>query len=165
MLRFNPNGVLSNFERLPSYARCQLYPLRHSGLCVYLSNQHAGRLRGISLPGRNKQQSISQYADDSSFMVREDKRYVDELVRLRNGRLQYWTLDQPFDILLISKWNGHLCNSHSAWNLLTWKHSWLYFYNLQKSHAWVLRAGNKAPSCHSISTTDSMTNRMRSLHS
>ena len=41
-----------------------------------------GRLRGVSLPGGKSQQSISQYADDSSFMVRGDKRYVDELVRI-----------------------------------------------------------------------------------
>ena len=41
-----------------------------------------GRLKGISLPGGIKQQCISQYADDSSFMVRGEKRYVDELVRL-----------------------------------------------------------------------------------
>ena len=41
-----------------------------------------GRLRGITLPGGNKQQSISQYADDFSFVVRGDKKYVDELVRL-----------------------------------------------------------------------------------
>ena len=41
-----------------------------------------GRLRRITLPGGHKQQSISQYADDSSFMVRGEKKYVDELVRL-----------------------------------------------------------------------------------
>jgi hypothetical protein len=41
-----------------------------------------GRLKGITLPGGNKQQSISQYADDSSFMIRREKKYVDELVRL-----------------------------------------------------------------------------------
>ena len=39
-----------------------------------------GRLKGITFPGRKKQQSISQYADDSSFVVRGDKKYVDELV-------------------------------------------------------------------------------------
>ena len=32
-----------------------------------------GRLRGITLPGGKKQQSISQYADDSLFMVRGEK--------------------------------------------------------------------------------------------
>ena len=41
-----------------------------------------GRLRGIILLGRNKQQSISQYADDSSFVIRGDKKYVDELVKI-----------------------------------------------------------------------------------
>jgi hypothetical protein len=41
-----------------------------------------GRLRGITLPGGTKQQCISQYADDSSFMVKGEKRYVDELVRI-----------------------------------------------------------------------------------
>ena len=39
-------------------------------------------MRGIVLLGGKKQHSVSQYADDSSFMVRGDKRYVDELVRL-----------------------------------------------------------------------------------
>lgn len=41
-----------------------------------------GMLRGVYLPGGKRQQNISQYADDSSFMVRGDKRYVDELVRI-----------------------------------------------------------------------------------
>ena len=41
-----------------------------------------GRIRGVVLPGGKKQQCISQYADDSSFMVKGDKRDVDELVRL-----------------------------------------------------------------------------------
>ena len=41
-----------------------------------------GRLRGIYLLGGKKQQCISQYADDSSFMVRGEKNDVDELVRL-----------------------------------------------------------------------------------
>ena len=41
-----------------------------------------GRLRGITLLGGNNQQSISQYAGDSFFIIRGDKRYVDELVRL-----------------------------------------------------------------------------------
>ena len=39
-----------------------------------------GRLRGITLLGENKQQNISQYADDSLFIVRGDNKYVDELV-------------------------------------------------------------------------------------
>ena len=41
-----------------------------------------GRLKGITLPGGKKQQSISQYTDDSSFMVRGEKKYVDEPVHL-----------------------------------------------------------------------------------
>ena len=41
-----------------------------------------GRIKGITLPGGKKQLNISKYADDSSFMVRGEKRYVDELVRL-----------------------------------------------------------------------------------
>ena len=41
-----------------------------------------GRLKDISLPGGDKEQNISQYADDSSFMVRGEKKYVDELARL-----------------------------------------------------------------------------------
>ena len=44
-----------------------------------------GRLEGITLPGGIKEQSISQYADDFSFIVRGKKRYVDELVRLLKG--------------------------------------------------------------------------------
>lgn len=41
-----------------------------------------GRLRGVVLPGGKKQQSVSQYVHNSSFMVKGGKRYVDELVRL-----------------------------------------------------------------------------------
>ena len=41
-----------------------------------------GRLRGLVLPGGTKQHCISQYADDSSFMVRGEKRYIDEMVRI-----------------------------------------------------------------------------------
>lgn len=41
-----------------------------------------GRLKRISLPGGKRWQSISQHADDSSFMIKRDKRYLDELVRL-----------------------------------------------------------------------------------
>ena len=41
-----------------------------------------GRLKGVYLPGGKKQQSISQYVDDSSFMVRGTKEDVDELERL-----------------------------------------------------------------------------------
>ena len=41
-----------------------------------------GRLKDISLPGGDKKQNISQYADDSLFMVRGEKKYVDELARL-----------------------------------------------------------------------------------
>jgi hypothetical protein len=39
-----------------------------------------GRLRGVFLPRGKKQQYISQYADDSSFMVKGAKEDVDELV-------------------------------------------------------------------------------------
>lgn len=41
-----------------------------------------GRLKRVVLPGGKKQQFISQYADDSSFMVKGEKKDVDELVRL-----------------------------------------------------------------------------------
>ena len=41
-----------------------------------------GRIRGVVLPGGKKQQCISQYADDSSFMVKGEKKDIDELVRL-----------------------------------------------------------------------------------
>ena len=41
-----------------------------------------GRIIGSSFPGGKKQQSILQYADDSSFTVRGEKRFIDELVWL-----------------------------------------------------------------------------------
>ena len=41
-----------------------------------------GRLRKITLQGGKKQHSISQYTDDALFVVREEKRYIDELVRI-----------------------------------------------------------------------------------
>ena len=36
----------------------------------------------MTLPGGKRQQSISQYVDNSSFMVRGEQRYVDEMVRI-----------------------------------------------------------------------------------
>ena len=41
-----------------------------------------GRIHGISLLGERRQQSIIQYADDYMFMIRGEKKFVDELVRL-----------------------------------------------------------------------------------
>ena len=41
-----------------------------------------GRLREFFLSGGKQQQCISQYADDSSFMVRGAKEDVDELVKI-----------------------------------------------------------------------------------
>ena len=41
-----------------------------------------GRIRGVVLLGGKKQQCISQYADDSSFMIKGEKKDVDELVKL-----------------------------------------------------------------------------------
>lgn len=41
-----------------------------------------GRLKWVYLTGGKKQQCISQYADDSFFMVRGTKEDVDELVRI-----------------------------------------------------------------------------------
>lgn len=41
-----------------------------------------GRLKGIVLPIRIKQQSISEYANESFIMIRGEKRYVDKLMRL-----------------------------------------------------------------------------------
>lgn len=41
-----------------------------------------GMIRGISLPCGSKRHTISQYANDSLFMVRGNKQYIDELVRL-----------------------------------------------------------------------------------
>lgn len=74
----------------------------------------SGRLRGITLPGGTKQQSISQYADDSSFMVRGEKRDVDELVRL----LKVFSEASGMEI----NWENHvhtgLINSHT--NLSGW---------------------------------------------
>ena len=40
------------------------------------------KLKCVVLPGSKKQQCISQYADDSCFMIRGEKRDIDELVRL-----------------------------------------------------------------------------------
>lgn len=39
-------------------------------------------LDGSSCQGGGTQQCISHYVDDSSFMIKEEKRYVDELLRL-----------------------------------------------------------------------------------
>jgi hypothetical protein len=39
-----------------------------------------GRLRGSILPRGTKQQSISQYVDDFFFVIKREKKYVDELV-------------------------------------------------------------------------------------
>ena len=41
-----------------------------------------GGIIGSSLPWGKKQQSILQYADDSSFMGRGERRFIDELVWL-----------------------------------------------------------------------------------
>ena len=41
-----------------------------------------GKIKGVVLPGGKKQHCISQYADDSLFMVKGEKKNVDELVRL-----------------------------------------------------------------------------------
>lgn len=40
-----------------------------------------GRLQGVKLPG-GKHQCISQYGDDSSFLIQDEKPCMDELVRL-----------------------------------------------------------------------------------
>ena len=41
-----------------------------------------GKIHGISLPGGRRHQNIIQYADDSAFMIRGEKKFVDELGRL-----------------------------------------------------------------------------------
>ena len=41
-----------------------------------------GRIRGVFLPGGKKHQCISQYADDSSLMIRGVKKDIDEMVRI-----------------------------------------------------------------------------------
>ena len=51
-------------------------------MCLITKVVSNGRLRGTSLLGKTNQQSISQYVFDSSFIIREEKIYVDELVRL-----------------------------------------------------------------------------------
>lgn len=40
-----------------------------------------GRIHGVKLPG-GKQQCISQYADDTSFLIKREKSCIDEVVRL-----------------------------------------------------------------------------------
>jgi hypothetical protein len=64
-----------------------------------------GRLRDVFLPGGKKQQCISQYADDSSFMVRGVKEDVDELVKILE------TFSQTSGMEIISTYtnrNGYL---------------------------------------------------------
>lgn len=41
-----------------------------------------GQVLGVTLPERKKQQCISQYADDFSFLVRGGKPFIDEFVHL-----------------------------------------------------------------------------------
>lgn len=41
-----------------------------------------GRFRGLTLPSGKNQHFIPQYANNSSFMVKDDKKDVDELVKL-----------------------------------------------------------------------------------
>ena len=40
------------------------------------------RIRGITLSGGRRRQHIIQYADDSAFMIQDEKTFIDELVRL-----------------------------------------------------------------------------------
>ena len=56
-------------------------PFLNSGGGPYPQTIMVDRLRGIALPSSTKH-SISQYAENSSFMVRGEKCYVDELARL-----------------------------------------------------------------------------------
>lgn len=66
---------------MPNYS----LPFSHSQGGVNIHNKKISA-RGEDKVGLlakgNKQQIISQYEDDSSFMVRGDKRHVDELVCL-----------------------------------------------------------------------------------
>lgn len=39
------------------------------------------RIRGVLIPGERKQHCISQYAGDSSIMIRGVKKNIDEIVR------------------------------------------------------------------------------------
>ena len=78
------------------------------------------RLRGVTLPGGKKQQSIAQYVDDSSFMVRGEKRDVDEMVRL----LKVFSAASGMEI----NWK----KSSAYWfDKYTHKPEWLNGYNWQ----------------------------------
>lgn len=76
-----------------------------------------GRIRGITLLGGKKQHSISQFANGSSFMVKGEKRYVDELVRL----LKVFSVASRMEI--------NLEKSCAYWfNKYTYKPEWLAGY-------------------------------------
>ena len=79
-----------------------------------------GRLRGITLPCGNKQQIISQYADDSSVVVRGDKKYVEELVKI----LMVFSDTSKIEI----KWNKS-CVYWFDNDKYTYKPEWLAGYN------------------------------------
>ena len=96
-------------------------PLSHCRGGSYPSYQKAekeGRIRGITLPGGRRQQSIIQYADDSAFMIRGEKTYIDKLVRL----LQIFTEASGMEI----NWE----KSSAYWfDKFTHKPEWLADYN------------------------------------
>lgn len=78
---------------------------------------YEGRLKGIILPCEKERQCISQYADDSSFMERGKKQYVDELNRI----LEVFSKAYGMEII----WE----KSSAYWfDKYTHKHDWLGGY-------------------------------------
>ena len=68
--------------------------------------------------GGNKQQSISQYTDDASFMIGSKNRYVDELVHLLE------------EFSAASSMKTHWEKSCAYWfDKYTHKPEWLNLYN------------------------------------
>ena len=77
-----------------------------------------GRIRGMTLPGGRRQHNIIQYADDSAFMIRGEKKFIDELVRL----LKFFSEASGMEI----NWN----KSCAYWyDKYTHKPEWLAGYN------------------------------------
>ena len=85
----NLNGTLESHFKIERGVRqgCPLAPylfLIVGEVLIHMVKKAVdeGRLRGVYLPGGKKQHYISQYADDSSFMVRGTKEDVDEFVKI-----------------------------------------------------------------------------------
>lgn len=65
----------------------------------------AGRFKGITLPSGIKQYFFSQYAYDSSLMVKEGKRDIDESIRLLKKFNKALGMDRLGNIALIGSIN------------------------------------------------------------